>query len=153
MAAFYRDVALLGAAGPVRLLGLSVDGQWAATFYGLVHHGSFHGILVGMDGDERWRGTSPGLLIVVEAMRWARRHGLSYLDLTVGDLDYKERMGAQTSDLHEIAEALTWWGAAILHAGRVVAVCRTWLRGHPELFERLRALRRSIRKWRERSIQ
>jgi CelD/BcsL family acetyltransferase involved in cellulose biosynthesis len=106
-----------------------------------------------MDGDERWRGTSPGLLIVVEAMRWARRHGLSYLDLTVGDLDYKERMGAQTSDLHEIAEALTWWGAAILHAGRVVAVCRTWLRGHPELFERLRALRRSIRKWRERSIQ
>jgi CelD/BcsL family acetyltransferase involved in cellulose biosynthesis len=159
IAAFYREAALLGMPagpagaapaprGPVRLLGLSVGGVWVATFYGLAHHGAFHGIMVGMNGAARWHGMSPGLFMVVEAMKWAHRQGMSYFDMTVGDLDYKHRMGARGGKLFEMAEPLTLRGTLMLRARLGAAACAAWLRARPNLFARVRTVRRALRRWR-----
>ncbi|WP_019906647.1 GNAT family N-acetyltransferase [Methylobacterium sp. 77] len=144
--AFYREAAHHGLnGGPVRLFGLSVDGEWIAAAYGLVHSGTFHGILLTMAGDA-WRNTSPGLHIVAEALRWARAEGLGYFDFTVGVMPYKSDFGVQTRDLSEIAEVATLRGHLVKHTLKGASAARIWLRGHPEWYSRAQNARRWLRR-------
>jgi CelD/BcsL family acetyltransferase involved in cellulose biosynthesis len=144
---FYLDVALRSVAsgGPVRLFGVSVDGEWIACAYGLVGGGAFLGILLSMAG-EAWRKYSPGLHIAGETMRWARSQGLTYFDMNIGPMPYKNGFSATGCDLYEVAEPLTARGALLLHAIQAKAGARAWLRRHPKLFVQLRGLLQGLRR-------
>ncbi|WP_018041798.1 GNAT family N-acetyltransferase [Methylobacterium sp. 88A] len=144
--AFYRECAHRGlVGGPVRLFGLAVDGEWIACAYGLVHGGTFHGILLTMAG-EAWRNTSPGLHIVAETLRWARAEGLGYFDFTVGVMPYKSDFGVQTRDLSELYEVVTLRGRLVKHAIAGAEASKVWLRSHPEWFARAQKARRWLRR-------
>lgn len=144
--AFYRQAAHQGlAGGPVRLFGLAVEGEWIAAAYGLVHAGTFHGLLLTMAG-EAWRNTSPGLHIVADTLRWARAEGLDYFDFTVGVMPYKSDFGVQTRDLSELAEVATLRGHVVGQAIRGAEAAKLWLRNHPDWYMRAQTARRWLRR-------
>ena len=144
--AFYRDGAMAGlSGGPARLAGLSVDGEWIAASYGLVHGGVLHGLILTMAGGP-WRTASPGLHIVKEKMRWARAEGLDYFDFTVGTMPYKSDFGVQIRTLDELVEVVSLRGLAVIQATRGAAAAKTWLKGHPEWFGRAQKVRRWLRR-------
>lgn len=145
--AFYRETALAGlSGGAARLFGLRVGGAWAAAAYGLVHRGTFHGILLTTSDEAAWRNASPGLQMVAECLQWAHRAGVTYFDFTVGDLPYKRDFGVETRALAELVQPLTLRGALVARAGQGARWGEAWLRRHPALFGRLRELRRGLRK-------
>lgn len=147
IAAFYRATALQGLEnGPVRLFGLSVDGEWVATFCGLLHGTTFHGLIVTMSDAEAWRNTSPGLQIYGDCLCWARSQGVTYFDFSVGDLPYKRDFGAEIRPLSELLQPLTARGRLVARAGRAADAGQAWLKRHPALFERLRKARRRLRR-------
>ncbi|GJE19044.1 GNAT family N-acetyltransferase [Methylobacterium marchantiae] len=144
--AFYREAAHQGLiGGPVRLFGLAVNGEWIAAAFGLVHAGTFHGILLTMAG-EAWRNTSPGLHIVAETLRWARAEGLNYFDFTVGVMPYKSDFGVQTRDLSELAEVATLRGYLVKQSLHGAEAAKLWLRNHPEWYTRAQNARRWLRR-------
>ncbi len=146
VAAFYRDAAKRNLAnGFVRVFGLSVDGEWIATAYGLVHGGAFHGILIAMAG-EQWRSHAPGILVATEIMVWARSEGLDYFDFTIGDLPYKHGFRPVQRTLYEIVTPRTLRGRVVMIAARSRSGTKAWLQRYPAAFERLRALRRRWRR-------
>lgn len=144
--AFYRSGAHAGlSGGPARLFGLSVGGTWIAAAYGLVHAGTFHGLLLTMAGGP-WRNTSPGLHVAADCMRWARAEGLDYFDFTVGVMPYKEDFGVQTRDLEELVEVASLRGRLITTALSGAAGAKTWLATHPEWYARIQKARRWVRR-------
>ncbi|NEU10825.1 GNAT family N-acetyltransferase [Methylobacterium sp. BTF04] len=144
--AFYRAGAHEGlSGGPARLFGLSVGGTWIAAAYGLVHAGTFHGILLTMAGGA-WRNTSPGLHVVADSMTWARAAGLDYFDFTVGVMPYKEDFGVQTRDLDELVEVVTLRGLVVTQALRRSEQTKEWLRTHPEWYAKVQKARRWLRR-------
>lgn len=146
---FYRAAALDGlSGGPVRLFGLSVDGEWIAAAYGLVHQATFHGLLLTTSMEDAWRNASPGLQIVADCLRRARADGVTYFDFTVGDLPYKKDFGVETRELGELVQPLTPKGACIAAATRARAALEAELHRRPAWAERLRRGRRVLRKLR-----
>ena len=147
---FYRDGALQGARGqgPVRLFGLRVGTEWVACAYVLVDRRSLYGILLSIGGDE-WRNASPGLQMVARLLEWSRTNGLGYFDMTVGDLPYKARFGAERRLLKDIVVPLTARGIVALAVMRTGAAAKRWMEERPKLFERARTMRQALRKaWR-----
>ena len=145
--AFYRDGALNGLrGGAVRLFGLSVAGAWIATAYGLVHRDTFHGILLTTSDGDEWRNASPGLQAVAECLAWARREGVTYFDFTVGDLPYKRDFGVEIRPLSRLVQPLTARGRLVQSVTRAADDGQAWLRRHPALFDRLRTVRRRLRR-------
>jgi CelD/BcsL family acetyltransferase involved in cellulose biosynthesis len=144
--AFYRAGALAGLnGGPARLFGLSVGGTWIAAAYGLVHAGTFHGLLLTMAGGQ-WRNTSPGLHVAADCMRWARAEGMDYFDFTVGVMPYKEDFGVQTRDLEELVEVASLRGRIVTTALSCSAGAKAWLGTHPEWYARIQKARRWVRR-------
>lgn len=145
--AFYRDAAQAGlTGGAARLLGLSLDGQWIAAAYCLVHHGCFHGILLTTVSDERWRNASPGAQIVTECLRWARAEGLHYFDFTVGNHPYKHDFGVEIRELKSLRIALTLRGYCAATLAILAEALMRRLDEHPAIRARLQRIRRRIRK-------
>ncbi len=144
---FYRDAALAGLrGGAARLLGLSVDGQWIAAAYCLVHRGVLHGLLLTTTSDERWRNASPGAQIVTECLRWAGDQGLHYFDFTVGNHPYKQDFGVEVRELKQYRAPLTLRGRCVaLGLSAEESVMET-LDRHPGLRLRLQKVRRAVRK-------
>ena len=145
--AFYREAAAasLDGRGPVRVFGLSVDGEWIATAYGLVHAGTFHLTIITMAGGS-WEACSPGMATIARFIRWARQEGLTTMDFSVGEMDYKTGFGGQARDLYALSRPLTARGhiAAATQAGAVRLKER--VKAHPRLFSRLRAAVRLFRR-------
>ncbi|WP_237479952.1 GNAT family N-acetyltransferase [Lichenibacterium dinghuense] len=143
---FYRSAALAGLeGGPVRLFVLSVDGGPVATFYGLEHGAGFQGLILTMSDDKAWRTASPGVQIVAEALQWARGRGLTYFDLSVGDLPYKREFGLVRETLDEVVQPLSPQGFAFASALRAAAFAKARLREHPGARARIDRLRRRLR--------
>ncbi|MER9655035.1 GNAT family N-acetyltransferase [Mesorhizobium sp. M0152] len=127
---FYRGAALQGLSdGSVRLFGLRVGEAWLAVIYVLVRKGTLHGLLLGID-QNAVNNASPGLTTFGKLMIWGRGHGFDYFDLSVGSQGYKEHIGAASSVLAELCEAMTL-------RGRGANACIS-LRGRTELFVRSR---------------
>ena len=144
---FYREAALQSLrGGAVRLFGLSVSGAWIAAAYGLVHRDTFHGILLTTSDADAWRNASPGLQVVAECLGWARRHGVTYFDFTVGDLPYKRDFGVEIRPLWDFVQPLTARGHVVERVRGAADSGQAWLRRHPALFERLRTVRRRLRR-------
>ncbi len=142
---FYLDAALgsLRGGGPVRLFGISVDGEWVACAYGLVRgrrfprHHPQHGR----------RRVAPLLARPVHGRRgdeMGMRARPACSDMTIGALQYRAA-SAPARDLYEVTRALTPVGAVLMRAGRLKAEANAWIRRHPRLFARLRAIVQTAR--------
>ena len=147
VSAFYKDAAISGlnAGGGAKIFGLSVNGEWIATAYCLVHQKSVTTVMSGMAG-QSWQAFSPGVQIMAQTMIWAREHGHDCFDLSVGDLSYKKEMGMRTQELLDFCEPLTLRGVLSLELDRIQINAKGWLRRKSVFFDHARRVRRAIRK-------
>lgn len=75
-----------------------------------------------------WRACSPGRLIIERTMMMLHREGFNAFDFTIGDYDYKRRLGARTVPLCEVEAALGWRGAPFVARERARAAIREYPR-------------------------
>jgi len=91
---FYR--ALAGSTGldnPLRILALKKDDEIVATTVLMVHNGIANGVLTSM-GDPSWHRLSPGIVLLIQAVNWARDHKVTSFNFGTGLQNYKHRFGA-----------------------------------------------------------
>jgi CelD/BcsL family acetyltransferase involved in cellulose biosynthesis len=83
-----------------------------------------------------WANVSPSRLLVHRTLEHAFTSGLTTVDLSVGDYDYKRRLGPVPVALFDLVTALSWRGQTQAVKNKAVA----HLRKFPELDARLRRL-------------
>lgn len=92
---FYRELAGSdGMDNPLRILALKKHDEVVATTVLMVHEGIANGVLISM-GDPSWHRMSPGIVLLVQAIQWAREHKISSFNFGTGLQSYKHRFGAQ----------------------------------------------------------
>lgn len=145
---FYRNAAVQGLSdGAVRLFGLRVGEALIAVQYLLVHQDTVHALLIAID-QSAVPNVSPGLAIMGRLMGWARKQGLGYFDLSVGNQSYKANMGATGSVLVELCHGFTMRG----NAASTVIKFRDWtevfVRSNPRLLKAAQGTMRGLRRLR-----
>ncbi|MCJ8520964.1 GNAT family N-acetyltransferase [Pseudorhizobium tarimense] len=132
--AFYRNAAMasLGGRGPAQLFGLSVNGEWIATTYTLVHANTIHLAIVTM-ADASWHPCSPGMANIAHYVRWAREQGITMVDFSIGDLAYKTGFGGQPRDRYTFWKPLTIKGRFIVNIRHGSARLKQAIKDHPAL--------------------
>jgi len=132
--AFYKSVIAQGAAsGFARLPVIEVGGRMVAMQFGVCHAGAFH-LLIQTFFDGPWSRLAPGMLLAARAMQWAAEEGLTYYDFTIGNEDYKSRLGANAHDLMEIVSMGSWRGFPAVAFVRLKA----WAKCQPRLVAAVR---------------
>lgn len=143
-------IASLGGRGPVRVFGLSVADEWIATAYGLVHAGTFHLTIITMAGGP-WEACSPGMAIIARIIRWARQEGLTTMDFSLGEMDYKTGFGGQPHDLYALSCPLTLRGRIAVAMRHVSVRLKEKVKAYPRLFRYLRSFVRLYKRNKPRS--
>jgi CelD/BcsL family acetyltransferase involved in cellulose biosynthesis len=147
---FYRSAALSGLmGGPARVFGLSVDGEYIATGYGLLNGTTFALVSQTMAEGE-WRNCSPGILVSASIMEWAVAAGITYFDFTTGFQRYKVDLGAQEDVLFEFSDAFTFKGAVFVAMSRALGQLTSALHRQSRLYALLRSARSAWRRARAR---
>ena len=128
-AAFYREVARQGAAeGYAVVSALVCDKGIVATTLG-VRYGATYFLLRISHTGRTWANFSPGLLVTERTMEALHAQGVRRFDLSIGNQDYKRRLGAEQLPLTDVSVALSWRGLPF--AWRDLAA--QGLRRHPRL--------------------
>jgi CelD/BcsL family acetyltransferase involved in cellulose biosynthesis len=98
---FYRDLAERAAArGHLRLFSLRLDGAPVAFALGLVQGGALHLLKAGFDPG--LAATSPGQLLLADAMEQARAEGLARVELLGNDEPYKLAWTSRVRERHRV---------------------------------------------------
>ena len=93
-ARFYREVVRRGVAeGYAMVSALVCDEGIVATALG-VRHGATYVLLRISHASDSWSSCSPGLLVTERTMAALHAQGLRRFDLSIGNQDYKRRLGA-----------------------------------------------------------
>ncbi|MBV8568643.1 MAG: GNAT family N-acetyltransferase [Methylobacteriaceae bacterium] len=125
-AEFYRSVTVGGVAdGSVVLTGLMCGAEVVATLLGVARGASFI-MLRSSIGAEKWQRCSPGRLLIVRTMQALHEAGYRYFDLSIGEYDYKRRLGAQGRPLFDLSVALSLRGLPVAAYDRA----KHWSRQH-----------------------
>ena len=128
-ARFYREVARQGVAeGYAVVSALVCDKGVVATTLG-VRHGATYFLLRISHTGRTWANFSPGLLVTEHTMAALHAQGVRRFDLSIGNQDYKRRLGAEPVPLTDVSVALSWRGLPYVlrdHAAQ-------GLRRHPRL--------------------
>jgi CelD/BcsL family acetyltransferase involved in cellulose biosynthesis len=128
-ARFYREVARQGVAeGYAVISALVCDKGIAATTFG-VRYGATYLLLRMSHTGRTWANFSPGLLATERTMEALHAQGVRRFDLSIGNQDYKRRLGAEQVPLTDASVALSWRGLPFAwrdHAAQ-------GLRRHPRL--------------------
>jgi CelD/BcsL family acetyltransferase involved in cellulose biosynthesis len=128
-AGFYREVARQGVAeGYAVISALVCDKGIVATTLG-VRYGATYFLLRISHTGKTWANFSPGLLVTERTMEALHAQGVRRFDLSIGNQDYKRRLGAEQVPLTDVSVALSWRG--IPYAWRDHAA--QGLRRHPRL--------------------
>lgn len=141
---FQRDgigrfyAALLGEASigrPAVTAALTVDGAIVAAGLLLLDAGRVHMVVTGCSHDRRYARFSPGLLLLVDVLRWSMERGASEFDFGEGNLPYKDGWISRRVPLRDHRRAVTVLGRAYAPArwmGRILRSLRLrragWLR-------------------------
>lgn len=133
---FYKKLIERGAgSGYTRLALITAGDQTVAMQFGVCHAGAFH-LLIQTFFDGPWARLAPGMLLAARTMQWAAEEGLGYYDFTIGNEDYKSRLGANACDLMEIVSVGSWRGLPTVALVRAKA----WARRQPWILA-------AVRKW------
>jgi CelD/BcsL family acetyltransferase involved in cellulose biosynthesis len=115
---FYRAVTAEGVAdGSVILTALTHHDEVVAALLGLARGDTYVMIRI-CTGTDRWSQCSPGKLVIVKTMQALHAEGFRVFDFSVGDYDYKRRLGARGEPLFELTEALSARGLPALAYNR-----------------------------------
>jgi CelD/BcsL family acetyltransferase involved in cellulose biosynthesis len=109
-AGFYREVARQGVAeGYAVISALVCDKGIVATTLG-VRYGATYFLLRISHTGKTWANFSPGLLVTERTMEALHAQGVRRFDLSIGNQDYKRRLGAEQTPLTDVSVALSWRG-------------------------------------------
>lgn len=109
--------------GETVITALFVGDEVVAALLGVIAGDHYAMVRLGQAGAP-WSHFSPGRLVIMETMRVLRERGLRRFDFTIGDYDYKRRLGAVPVPLIELIEAASWRGAPRTMAARARAIAR-----------------------------
>ncbi len=102
---------------------LRVGDEIVAALLGLVTRDHYAMVRLGQAGAP-WSHFSPGRLVIMETMRALRERGLRRFDFTIGEYDYKRRLGVVPVPLVDVSAALSWRGLPRILARRARATAR-----------------------------
>ncbi|MET0605694.1 MAG: GNAT family N-acetyltransferase [Beijerinckiaceae bacterium] len=123
-AEFYRTLLAEGLKdGNVALSALRVGDEVVAALLGCISGDHYAMVRLGQAG-AAWGHFSPGRLIILETMRALRNKGTRRFDFTIGEYDYKRRLGVVTVPLVDVTVALSWRGGAPVAAARIRDLAR-----------------------------
>src|SRR5439155_20832689 len=109
-AGFYREVARQGVAeGYAVVSALVCDEGVVATTLGVRYGATYYLLRIGHAG-KQWASCSPGLLVTERTMAALHARGVRRFDLSIGNHDYKRRLGAVQVPLTDASVALSWRG-------------------------------------------
>jgi CelD/BcsL family acetyltransferase involved in cellulose biosynthesis len=137
-AAFYRRLASEGVAdGTVVLTALMQHDEVVAALLGMVRGTTYVMVRVSI-GSNRWAHYSPGRLVIMQTMQMLHARGYRHFDLSIGDQDYKRRLGGRPHRLFDLTQALTVRGMPMLVLDRT----KHFVRQHPGLLAVARGMAR-----------
>ncbi|MCZ8376059.1 MAG: GNAT family N-acetyltransferase [Beijerinckiaceae bacterium] len=134
---FDQDAPLLGAlvdtlrkAGQLRIFVLERDGETIAISINFVDGKTMMAFVTTYDPAVE-KG-SPGMVLMVDYIRWAFDNGLDLVDFLCGAEDFKSRFASETVTLTSMAGAASLFGKAALTTDRLVRFVRTCRAGLAE---------------------
>ncbi|MBN9062507.1 MAG: hypothetical protein BGP06_17815 [Rhizobiales bacterium 65-9] len=128
---FYRMLVRDGLPrGDVALTALVVGDEIVAALLGVIEGDHYAMVRLGQAGAP-WSHFSPGRLVIMETMRALRARGLKRFDFTIGDYDYKRRLGVAPVPLVDLVEAASWrgWPRATRHRAKAALRASPLARG------------------------
>jgi len=133
-AAFYHNLVHDNVGnGYAVLSALTVGGEVVATLLGIRQGARYVMVRISNAGD-KWSNCSPGRLIIERTMAVLHKDGIRQFDFSIGNYAYKRRFGVERIPLVDFTAALSWRGLPYALRDRAAR----WLRGHPQLAERLK---------------
>jgi CelD/BcsL family acetyltransferase involved in cellulose biosynthesis len=113
---FYRALAAhAGRGNPLKILALTSSGDIVAVIASLVEEGCATGILISI-GPEQWHRFSPGIVVLVQSIYWARDNNIRIYSFGTGLQAYKSRFGAKEQSTRRLLLPLTVKGRAAIMA-------------------------------------
>jgi len=113
---FYRSlVGHPGAGNPTRVLVLKSDEEIVAAMVLFADDQSCNVILISI-GSERWQKFSPGIVMFVQSVYWARDNGFRIYNFGTGLQAYKSRFGTVEQPTQRLLVPLTVTGWAAIRA-------------------------------------
>ena len=111
--AFYHALIADGlGSGYVRIGMLSAKGELVGAVLGIAR-GPVFAMLRLSSGSEAWSRCSPGRLVLYKTMEALHGQGFKQFDFTIGDYDYKRRLGVERKPLYTLIEALSLRGRPV----------------------------------------
>ena len=140
--AFYRSLALgAGAAPPIELHALALDGKIIAVLGAGRNGGRLQGMFISYDPDPDIARSSPGELLLCAVLRDACARNLSSFDLGVGDARYKTTFCDESERLVEALYAPTWAGRLAAPFFALASTAKAAIKHNPRLFALARRAR------------
>ncbi len=123
--AFYDQLVATGLKdGSVVLTALLNGSEVVAALLGIRSGKHYAMVRLGVAGGH-WKICSPGRLVIERTMQHLHAQGLRSFDFTIGDYDYKRRLGVTPLPLVDFSRALSWRGIAPVALERLRAFART----------------------------
>ena len=117
-------VQALADAGQLRVFVLERDGVIIAISINFVQGATMHAFLTSYDPAVE-KG-SPGMVLMVDYIKWSIDQGLGTIDFLCGDEGFKSRFATTTVTLESLAGSRGLTGAAAMLADRVAVKVRKW---------------------------
>lgn len=117
--ALHHLVGAMAASGRLRLFLLQCDGAIVAGAVAVVEHGTTMIYLIAHDS--ALGRASPGLLLMVEYVRWSFDQGLGTVDFLCGDEAFKRRFANRRVAIGALAGGRTWRGRLALRLDEIRA--------------------------------
>lgn len=125
--AFYRALAAShDPDNPLKILALKKEQEVVATVALMAHGDIANGVLVSM-GDPSWRRLSPGTVLLVQSILWARDRGIRSFSFGTGLQAYKQRFGAVQRPCRRLLLPTSLKGNAFVKALRAKQAARAIL--------------------------
>ena len=122
--AFYDQLVATGLKdGSVILTALLNGSEVVAALLGIRSGDHYAMVRLGVAGGH-WKACSPGRLVIERTMNHLHAQGLRSFDFTIGDYDYKRRLGVTPLPLVDLNRALSWRGVIPVALERLRAFAR-----------------------------
>jgi CelD/BcsL family acetyltransferase involved in cellulose biosynthesis len=109
---------VLAANGLLRIFVLERDGVIIAISLNFAQNGSMMAYLTSYDPE--YERASPGMVLMVDYIRWSIDQGVALVDFLCGSEEFKGRFAGESVTLESYVAARTYRGRAALIADRVV---------------------------------
>ena len=130
-----------GAAPPIELHALALDGKIIAVLGAGRNGGRLQGMFISYDPDPDIARSSPGELLLCAVLRDACARNLSSFDLGVGDARYKTTFCDESERLAEALYAPTWAGRLAAPFFALASTAKAAIKHNPRLFTLARRAR------------